>query len=65
MYHTHILKEVIIEDNVWIGTHCVILPGVTIKSGSVIGAGCVVTKDTIENGIYIGIPASLFKMRNI
>jgi len=40
-----ISKEVIIEDNVWIGDYACILPGVTIGYGSIIGANSVVTKD--------------------
>jgi len=45
MKNSLILRPVIIEDNVWIGTHAVILPGVTIKCGSVVAAGAVVTND--------------------
>ena len=37
--------EVIIEKDVYIGPHCVILPNVRIGEGSVIKAGTVVTKD--------------------
>jgi acetyltransferase-like isoleucine patch superfamily enzyme len=39
-----IYKPIIIEDDVWIGAHAVILPGVTVGKGSVIGAGSVVSK---------------------
>ncbi len=38
-------KTVIIEDDVFIGPHCVILPGVKIGKGSVIQAGTVVSRD--------------------
>lgn len=38
-------KPIVIEDNVWIGANVVVLPGVTIKSGAVIGAGSVVSHD--------------------
>lgn len=37
--------KVIIEENVFIGPHCVILPNVRIGKGAVIQAGTVVTKD--------------------
>jgi maltose O-acetyltransferase len=53
----NILKEVVIGDNVWIGTHAVILPGVTIGKNSIIGAGAVVTKNIPDNSVYIGVPA--------
>lgn len=48
-----------VEDDVWIGTNVTVLPGVTLKKGSVIGSGAVVTKDTEEFGVYAGIPAKL------
>ena len=35
---------VVIEDDVWVGAHCIILKGVTIGARSIIGAGSVVTK---------------------
>jgi maltose O-acetyltransferase len=56
-------KEVIIEDNVWIGARCIILPGVHIYSGSIIAAGSVVTKDVKTNTIVGGNPAKLLKNR--
>lgn len=36
--------DVIIEDDVWIGTHATILKGVTVGRGSIVGAGSVVVK---------------------
>lgn len=38
-------KPIHIGSNCWIGSNCVILPGVTIGEHSVIGAGCIVYKD--------------------
>jgi acetyltransferase-like isoleucine patch superfamily enzyme len=52
---------VIIGKNVWIGTHCVILPGVKIGDGSVVGAGSIVTRDIPENSIAVGNPAKVIK----
>ena len=37
-------KEVHIGEDVWIGGHVVILPGVRVGKGATLGAGCVVTK---------------------
>ncbi|HSA83690.1 MAG TPA: acyltransferase, partial [Patescibacteria group bacterium] len=38
-------EPIVIEDNVWIASGAIILPGVTIGEGSVVGAGAVVTKN--------------------
>lgn len=59
----HNQSPVIIEQDVWIGANCIILPGVTIGTGSIIAAGSVVTKSVPEYTIYGGIPAKLIKVR--
>lgn len=56
-------KGICIEDDVWLGCGVTVLDGVTIARGCVIGAGSVVTKSTIQYGIYAGIPARLIKKR--
>ncbi len=60
----YVYKPIIMEDDVWVGAHAVIMPGVVLKKGTVIGAGAVVTKSTEEYGIYVGNPAQFFKKRN-
>ncbi|MFA7272774.1 MAG: acyltransferase [Crocinitomicaceae bacterium] len=55
---------VIIEDDVWIGRNVMILPGKTIKKGSIIAAGCVLTKNFSEYSIVGGNPSILIKIRN-
>ena len=52
---------VVIGDNVWIGGNVVILPGVTIGSNSVIGAGSVVAKDVPEWVIAVGNPCRVVR----
>lgn len=59
-----ILKEVVIEDNVWVGLSALILPGVRIAEGAVIGAGSVVTKDVPKCAIVGGNPAAVIKYRD-
>lgn len=49
-------KEVIIGDDVFIGANVVINPGIEISKGSVIGSNAVITKDTEEYSINIGVP---------
>ncbi len=46
-------KDVIIEDDVWIGTHATILKGVRVGTGAVIAAYAVVTKDIPPYSIYL------------
>lgn len=60
-----IAKEVIIQDDVWIGSGVIIMPGVRIGKGAIIGANSVVTKDIPANAIAYGIPAKIIKYRNI
>ena len=57
------ISPILIEDNVWIGTNCIILKGVTIGTGSVIGAGSVVTINVPPNEVWCGSPAKFLKNR--
>ncbi|MDF3070903.1 MAG: transferase hexapeptide repeat containing protein [Polyangiaceae bacterium] len=52
---------VILEDNVWLAARVIVLPGVTIGTNSVIGAGSVVTKDIPANVLAAGIPAKVIR----
>jgi acetyltransferase-like isoleucine patch superfamily enzyme len=54
---------VMVERNVWIGAHAVILGGIRIGSGAVVAAGAVVTKDVAPNAIVGGIPARVLSTR--
>lgn len=56
-------KQVIIEDDVWIGARVIILPGVKIGRGSVIGAGSVVSKSIPEYSVAVGNPCKVVKKR--
>lgn len=57
-------KSVVIEDNVWLGEHVSVLPGVTIGENSIIGANSVVTKSIPPNSIAVGSPAKVIKQFN-
>ena len=57
-------KEVIIEDNVWLGVNVTVLKGVTIGRNSVIGANSVVTKNIPENTVAAGNPCKIIKKLN-
>jgi acetyltransferase-like isoleucine patch superfamily enzyme len=46
-------KEIIIEDDVWIGFNCTIFKGVRIGKGAIIGACSVITKDVPPRALII------------
>ena len=55
--------DIHVEDDVWIGTRCLILSGVTLARGTVVAAGSVVVKSTEPYSIIGGNPAKLIKKR--
>jgi len=52
-----------IGDDVWVGAHAVILPGVHIGTGAVVAAGAVVTRDVPEYAVVAGVPAEIRRYR--
>lgn len=58
---TSLTRPVNIGNNVWIGAGVIVLPGVSISSNSIIGAGSVVVNDIPENVIAVGSPARVIK----
>jgi len=54
---------IVIEDDCWLGTGCTILDGVTVGQGSVIAAGCVVTKDVPPYAVVGGVPGRILRYR--
>ncbi|XQY91534.1 acyltransferase [Metabacillus sp. HB246100] len=63
--NTYIIKDIVIEDNVWLGTRVIILGGVTIEEGAIIQAGSVVVSNVPKGAIYGGHPAKLIKYRDL
>jgi len=63
--HTYILKDIIIEDNVWLADRVIILGGVRIGEGAIIQAGSVVVRDIPKYAIAGGHPAKVFAERDI
>jgi acetyltransferase-like isoleucine patch superfamily enzyme len=55
--------EVIIEDDVWLGTRSIILSGIRIGKGSIIAAGALVNRDIPPYSIVAGIPGKVVKSR--
>jgi acetyltransferase-like isoleucine patch superfamily enzyme len=56
-YQPYRLGKVVIEDDCWIGAGSTITAGVTIRKGTIVGAGSVITKDTEAYSIVGGVPA--------
>lgn len=57
-------KQIVIEDNVWIGANSVITAGVTIGKQAIVAAGSVVTKAVGAYTIVGGNPAKVLKQYN-
>jgi maltose O-acetyltransferase len=56
-----ISKSVCIERNVWLGSRCIVLKGVTVGENSIIAAMSVVTDSIPSNSIAAGNPARVVK----
>jgi acetyltransferase-like isoleucine patch superfamily enzyme len=57
-------RKITISRDVWIGTHAIILPGVTIGEGSIIASGAVVTHNVEAYQIVGGVPAHFIRHRS-
>src|SRR5579872_3295411 len=51
------VREIVVADNVWIGTGAIIYPGVKIGEGSIVAAGAVVMSDVPPYTLVAGNPA--------
>lgn len=54
---------IMLDDDVWLGAHVVILPGVTMGHGAIAGSNAVVTRDVGANEVVAGIPAKPIRQR--
>lgn len=61
---TYIIKNIKIEDNVWLGNRVMILGGVTLGEGAIVQAGSVVVKSIPKFAIAGGHPCEVFKFRD-
>ena len=62
--NSYIIKDILIEDNVWLGDRVIILGGVVLGEGAIIQAGSVVVSDIPKCAIAGGHPAKVFKYRD-
>lgn len=56
-------KDVIVEEDVWIGCNVTLLSGVTVGRGCTIAAGAVVAKSTPPYAVIGGVPAKFIKFK--
>jgi acetyltransferase-like isoleucine patch superfamily enzyme len=64
MSQPHTLEGIAIEDDVWIGTGVKILDGCTVGTGTIIGAGTVLTKSVPPYSIVAGVPGKVIRERD-
>jgi len=57
--------KVILKKNCRIGSHSVIMPGVTVGENSIIGAFSFVNRGIPDNTVAVGVPAKVIKRINI
>ena len=58
-----ILRKTVLEDNVMVGAHSVVMPGTYIKKNSILAGSSMTTVGQVldESFIYVGAPAKKFK----
>jgi acetyltransferase-like isoleucine patch superfamily enzyme len=56
-------QDVVIEDDVWIGSRAVVLKGVVIGRGAIVGAGAIVTRSVPPYAVAVGVPARVVGFR--
>lgn len=56
-------QDVVIEQDVWVGSHVTILSGVHVGRGATIAAGAVVNKDIPPYSVVGGVPAKFIKFQ--
>ncbi|MEM9272684.1 MAG: gamma carbonic anhydrase family protein [Cyanobacteria bacterium P01_F01_bin.143] len=61
--HQAVVHSAYVEKGCLIGIGAVVLNGVRVGAGSIIGAGCIVTKDVPARSLMVGIPAK--KIRDV
>jgi len=55
--HDKTRTDITVGDDVWFGAGSAVMPGVSIGTGAVIGAGAIVTKSVPPYEIWAGVPA--------
>lgn len=59
--HRAVIHSAYIEQGCLIGIGAIVLDGVRVGAGSIIGAGCVVTKDVPPRSLVVGVPGKVLR----
>lgn len=59
----NLYRDIIVEEDVWIGIHVTLLSGAHIGRGAIIGAGAVIRKSIPPYAVVIGNPARIVKFK--
>jgi len=59
----HLRGDTVVGHDVWFGRDCCIMPGVSIGSGSIIGANTVVGRDVPPYAVVVGNPGRIVRLR--
>ena len=54
-------QDIVIGDHVWLGTRVLVMKGASVGSGSIIGAGSLVSGKIAENVLAVGVPARVVR----
>lgn len=61
--HPRSQSDIVVGNDVWIGSQALILPGVTIGDGAVVGARAIVTRSVRPYAVVVGGPAREVRRR--
>ena len=53
------ITDIVVNEGVWIGMNCILLPGTNIGRGSIVGAGSIVNKVIPPYAVAVGSPAKI------
>lgn len=63
--HSPVHAPIVVEEDAFIGSHVIVLPGVTIGRGAAVGAGAVVAKNVAPGAVVVGNPAREIRRRKV
>jgi len=55
--------DLVVEEDCWLGTGCIILSSANLRRGCVVGAGSIVTKEIPPYAVVVGSPARIIAVK--